>query len=74
MWSLNKPYENEVILREKNINFTCCHPLELLIYFGKRFRSLHTGNVLSVDQRAAKLLAVKVCASPCGPGSNPPKV
>ena len=30
-----------------------------MIYFGKGFRSLHTGNVGSVGERATKLLAVK---------------
>ena len=35
-------------------------PLQLLIHFGKGFRSFHAGNVGSVGQRAAKLLAVKI--------------
>ena len=55
--------------------------------FFKRFRCLSAKNLGSVDQRAAKLLAVKVgvlkkksaasaisaevCASTFGPGSNP---
>ena len=34
-----------------------------MLYFGKGFRSFHTGNIKSVDQRAAKLLAVKVGVS-----------
>ena len=61
-----------------------------MLYFGKRFRSFHTGNVESVGQRALKLLAVKVgvlkkksaasaipaevCASAFGPGLSPPEV
>ena len=32
---------------------------ELLIYFGKGFKSFHTGNVGSVGKRATKLLDVK---------------
>ena len=30
------------------------------VYFSKGFRFFHTGNIVSVGQRAAKLLAVKV--------------
>ena len=55
----NKPYENEIILREQNISSKYCQPIELLIYFGRRVRSLHTGNIRSESQRAAKSLAIK---------------
>ena len=55
---LNMPYEIEVILKEKNLYLICCQPLELLIYFEKEFGSFHTGNVGSVNQRAAELLAI----------------
>ena len=85
---LNKPHENEVTLREQNVSLKFCQPLELLIYFGKGFRSFHTSNIGLVGQRAAKLLAVKVgalkkksaalaipaevCASVFGQDSSPP--
>ena len=58
-----------------------------MTHFDKGFRSFNARNFRSVDQRAAKLLAVKVgvlkkksaasaisaevCASAFGPGSNP---
>ena len=41
-------------------SITNCQHLELLLYFGKGFRSFHKGNIGSVDQKAAKFLAVKV--------------
>ena len=44
-------------MRGQNLLLKCYQPLELLIYFGKGF---NTGNIGSVDQRPAKLLAVKV--------------
>ena len=57
---LNKPYKNEVTLREKNLSLKCCQSLELLIYFEKRLRSFYTGDMRSVGQRAAKLPNVKL--------------
>ena len=61
-----------------------------MLYFGKGFRSFHTGNIESVCQRASKLLDVKVgvlkkksaslaipaqlCASTLGPCSSLPRV
>ena len=47
-------------MREQNISLKCYQPHELLIHFGKGVRSLYIGNIGSVGQRAAKLLAVKV--------------
>ena len=47
-WLLNKPYENEVTLREQNPPLKYCQPLELLTYFEKRFRSFNTSNMGSV--------------------------
>ena len=70
---LSKPYKNEVILRGQKISLKCCQPLKLVMYIGRGFRSFHTGNMGSVGQRAAKLLAVKVgglknkCANWPGP-------
>ena len=49
---LNKPYENEVILREQKASLKYCQPLELFTYF--------EDDMGSVGQRAAKLLAVNV--------------
>ena len=85
---LDKPYENQVTLREKNLSLKYCHPLEVLIYFGKGFRYFQTSDMESVGQRAAKLLAikvgglkkkfaasaitVKVHVSAFGPSSSPP--
>ena len=47
-------------MRGQNPPLKCYQPLEPMLYFGKGFRSFHTGNIKSVDQRAAKLLDVKV--------------
>ena len=55
-YSLNKPYENEVTLREQNICLKCYQPLELMLYFGKGLDL----SKQSVCQRASELLAVKV--------------
>ena len=55
---VNKHCENEVSLTEQNLPLKCCPPLEMLIYFEKRI--FHTFNIGSVDQKSAKLLAVKV--------------
>ena len=57
---LNKPYENEVFLREQKLPLKCCQHLKMLTYFGKGFRPFHTSNIGSVGQRITKLLAVKV--------------
>ena len=57
---LKKSYENEIILTEQNISLKWCRPLELLIYIGKGFRSLHTVDMEFVGQRAVKLLPIKV--------------
>jgi len=57
---LNKPYENEVTLREQIPPLECCHPPKLFLFFEKRFRSFNTGNMESVRQRAAKLLSIKL--------------
>ena len=83
---LDRPYENEVTFKGQNICLKCYQSLELMLYFGKGFRSFHKGNIGFVGQRASKLLAVKVgvlkkksaalaipaelCASAFGPGSN----
>ena len=64
VWLLNKPYENEVTLRGKNIPLKCCQPHELLMYIERGLRSFHTGNIGSVGQRATKLLAFKVKGLP----------
>ena len=39
---INKPYENEVILKEENLPLLCYQPLEMLIYFEKSSTSFHT--------------------------------
>ena len=57
---LDSPCENEVTFRGQNICLKCYQSLELLLYFGKGFRSFNAGNIGSVGQRASKLLAVKV--------------
>ena len=57
---LNKLYENEVILREQNLLLKYCLPLKKLIYLENGFRSFPACDIGSVDQRAAKLLAVIV--------------
>ena len=54
---LNKPYENEVTLREQKIPLICCQPLDCLDAFLKGLDFLF---IKSVSQRALKLLAVKV--------------
>ena len=59
VWLLNKPYENEVTLRGKNIPLKCCQPLKVL-YIGRGFRFFIKGNIGSVGHRAAKLLSVKL--------------
>ena len=55
---VNKHYEYKVTLIKQNLPLKCCPPLEMLIYFEKRI--FHTFNIGSVDQKSAKLLAVKV--------------
>ena len=60
MQLIDKSFENEVTLRGQNISLKCYQPLELMLYFGEGFRSIHTGNIGSVGQRASKLLAGKV--------------
>ena len=40
--------------------FKCHQHLQPMLYFRDKFRSLHTGNIVSVGQRASNLLAVKV--------------
>ena len=57
---LDKSYENGVIFRGQNLPSKCYQPLELPIHSEKRFRSFQTGNIGSVGQKVAKLLAVKV--------------
>ena len=47
-------------MREQNLPLICCQLLEMLIYFEKVFKYLHTLNIGSIGQRAAKLLAVNV--------------
>ena len=59
-WLLNKPYENEATLREKNPHLKCCKPLKIYMHIEKSFRSFIAGNMGSVGWRAAKLLTVKV--------------
>ena len=56
---LNKPCENEVILRGQNIPLKFCQPLELLKYTEKVLRSFHAIDIGSVGQRATKLLSIK---------------
>ena len=74
----------------QNLSLKWCQPLKFLKYFEKGSRSFHTGNIGSVDQRAAKLLAVRfgsvkeksvasaitaeVFASAFGLGSSPPRI
>ena len=58
--TVNKPYENEVTLRGKNMPLKCCQPLKLLMYVERVVRSFHTITTESVGQRAAKLLSVKL--------------
>ena len=58
--SLNKSHVNGVTLKEQNPLLKNCQPLELLTYFEKRFRSLNTGNMGSLGQRAAKLPSIKL--------------
>ena len=48
------------LLRGQNLPLKCCQSLELFIYTGKRFGSLHKFNTGSAGQRVATLLAVKV--------------
>ena len=60
---LNKPYVNRVTLREQNISLEWCWRLVFLIYFGKGFRSFHSVDIGSPDQRAVKSLTVKVGSS-----------
>ena len=58
--SLNKSYENEVTLREQKLPLKCCQLTELLIYIERGFRSFHTFDIGSVDQKAANLLSIKL--------------
>ena len=57
---LNKPFENEVTLREQNPSLKQCKALKLLTYFEIRLRSFNTIYMKSLDQKAAKLPSVKV--------------
>ena len=57
---LNKPYENEVTLREQKIPLKYCQTLNFQYTFQKSSRSFIAVNIKSVGQRDAKLLAVKV--------------
>ena len=59
-WLLNKPYVHEVTLTGQKPPLTCHQDLEILYTLRKRVDLLMLKNFWSVDQRAAKLLAVKV--------------
>ena len=52
---LNKPYVNGMTLSEEVLSLKCCQPLELLIYFGKRFKSFHKFTIGSIGQSAVML-------------------
>ena len=52
---LNKPYVNGMTLSEEILSLKCCQPLELLIYFGKRFKSFHKFTIGSIGQSAVML-------------------
>ena len=56
----DKPYAKGLTLREQNPPLKYCQSLELLTYFEKRFRAFNAADIGFLDQRAAKLLAVKV--------------
>ena len=69
-------------LRGQNTCLICHESLELMLYFGKGFRSFHTGNMGSLGQRASKLklefsrksaasdISAELCASALGSNSN----
>ena len=57
---LNKPYVNEVNLTGQKPPLKYCQYLEIQCAVRKKSRSFDAKNFGSVDQRAAKLLAVKV--------------
>ena len=43
VWLLNKPYENEVILREQKLTLKCCKRLKILIDFKEGFEPIPLG-------------------------------
>ena len=57
--SVNKHYENNVILRDQNLPLKCFQPLNMLIYFKEEFRSFQNFNIMSIGERTGKLLAVR---------------
>ena len=57
---LDKPYENEIMLRGQNIPLKCCQPLELPMHIERGYRSFHTLDIGFVGQRAAKLPSNKL--------------
>ena len=67
---LNKPYVNEVTLREQNLSLKYCQPLKLFIHLWKGFRSFLAVNIGYLGQRAAKLTDVKV-GGPLKKTANP---
>ena len=58
--AVHKPYVNKVTLREQNLPLKCCHPLDFWNASLKGEKSFDAANIDSVDQRAAKLLSIKV--------------
>ena len=48
----------------QNLSLKWCQPLECLTYIERGIRSVHTGNIGSVGQRAAKLLDFNVGGPP----------
>ena len=58
---LSQPYVNEVTLREQKWPLKGCQSLNFFyIYLFQKFSSFNPVNIRSVDQRAAKLLSVKL--------------
>ena len=56
---LNKPYNNEIVSRGQNLCLICCKSLELMLYFGKGLRSVHTGNISFIERSKPFLKWVK---------------
>ena len=52
--------QNEVYLTGQNLTKSCSWPLDFSYTCCKGFRSFNAKNLRSIDQRASKLLAVKV--------------
>ena len=39
-----------MFLKGENLSLKCCHPLKILTYFKRGFRSFHTANIGSLDK------------------------